>query len=51
MDSYFPIQEDIEKEDDKRLAHQPVQYNHMLKFYKEMEASFWTDEDLSLIHI
>jgi len=46
MDSYFPIQEDIEKEDDKRLAHQPVQYNHMLKFYKEMEASFWTDEDI-----
>ena len=43
---YFPIPEDIEKDDDKRLAHQPVQYQHMFKFYKEMEASFWTDEDI-----
>jgi len=43
---YFPILEDIEKPDDKRMAHQPVQYNHMFKFYKELEASFWTDEDI-----
>ena len=43
---YFPALEDIEKDDDKRLTHQPVQYQHMFKFYKELEASFWTDEDI-----
>lgn len=46
MDSYFPVLEDIEKDEDKRLAHQPIQYQHMYKFYKELEASFWTDEDI-----
>ena len=45
-DNYFPPIENIEKEDDRRLAHQPVQYQHMFKFYKELEASFWTDEDI-----
>lgn len=43
---YFPELEDIEKEDEKRLAHQPVQYQHIFNFYKKMEASFWTDEDI-----
>jgi len=43
---YFPELEDIEKEDEKRLAHQPVQHQHIFKFYKKMEASFWTDEDI-----
>lgn len=42
----FPREEEIEKEDQKRLAHQPVQYQHLFKFYKELEASFWTDEDI-----
>ncbi len=46
MDSYFAIEEAIERDDEKRLAHQPVQYQHMYKFYKEIEASFWTDEDI-----
>lgn len=46
MEDYFPIVEDIEKEDERRLAHQPVQHQHMYKFYKELEASFWTDEDI-----
>ena len=46
MASYFPEIEDIELEDTTRLAHQPVQYQHMFKFYKEIEASFWTDEDI-----
>jgi ribonucleotide reductase beta subunit family protein with ferritin-like domain len=46
MDSYFPELELIEKEDEKRLAHQPVQHQHIFKFYKEIEASFWTDEDI-----
>jgi ribonucleotide reductase beta subunit family protein with ferritin-like domain len=46
MEGYFPEQEDIERDDEKRLAHQPVQYQHMYKFYKELEASFWTDEDI-----
>lgn len=46
MDSYFPLEEAIERDDEKRLAHQPVQYQHMYKFYKEIEASFWTDEDI-----
>lgn len=41
----FPPLEEIEKES-KRLAHQPIQYEHMYKFYKELEASFWTDEDI-----
>ncbi len=45
-DSYFPPLEDIELDDDKRLAHQPVQYQYLFKFYKELEASFWTDEDI-----
>ena len=44
--TYFPEEEDIEREDEKRLAHQPVQHLHMYKFYKELEASFWTDEDI-----
>jgi ribonucleotide reductase beta subunit family protein with ferritin-like domain len=43
---YFPELEDIEQDDEKRLAHQPVQYQHIYKFYKKMEASFWTDEDI-----
>jgi ribonucleoside-diphosphate reductase beta chain len=46
MDSYFPEFESIEKEDEKRLAHQPIRYPHIFKFYKEIEASFWTDEDI-----
>ena len=46
MENYFPAQEDIEKDEEKRLAHQPVKYQHMFKFYKELEASFWTDEDI-----
>jgi ribonucleoside-diphosphate reductase beta chain len=46
MESYFPEKEDIENEDERRLAHQPVQHQHMYKFYKELEASFWTDEDI-----
>ena len=46
MDNYFPAQEEIEKDEEKRLAHQPVKYQHMFKFYKELEASFWTDEDI-----
>lgn len=46
MDSYFPELEVIEREDEKRLAHQPVRYPHIFKFYKELEASFWTDEDI-----
>lgn len=46
MESYFPEKEDIENEDERRLAHQPVQHLHMYKFYKELEASFWTDEDI-----
>lgn len=46
MEDYFPREEEIEKEDEKRLAHQPVQHQHMFKFYKELEASFWTDEDI-----
>jgi len=43
---YFPPLEDIEKDEDKRLAHQPVHHDHMFKFYKKLEASFWTDEDI-----
>lgn len=43
---YYPEQELIENEDDKRLTHQPVQYSHLFRFYKELEASFWTDEDI-----
>lgn len=43
---YFPELESIEKEDEKRLAHQPVQHQHIFIFYKKMEASFWTDEDI-----
>ena len=46
MLNYFPEIEQIERDDEKRLAHQPVQYQHMYKFYKEIEASFWTDEDI-----
>ena len=46
MDTYFPLIEDIEKEEQQRLAHQPIQYKHMFDFYKELEASFWTDEDI-----
>ena len=46
MQDYFPISEQIEREDDKRLAHQPVQYQFIYRFYKELEASFWTDEDI-----
>lgn len=46
MDNYFPALEEIEKDEEKRLAHQPVKYQHMFKFYKELEASFWTDEDI-----
>lgn len=46
MDNYFPKQEEIEKDSDTRLAHQPVQHLHLYKFYKELEASFWTDEDV-----
>ena len=46
MDDYFPPIEEIEKDDSKRLAHQPIQYQHIFKFYKELEASFWTDEDI-----
>jgi ribonucleoside-diphosphate reductase subunit M2 len=44
--TYFPQEEDIEREDQKRLAHQPVQYIVFYKLYKELEASFWTDEDI-----
>ena len=46
MEGYFPEREAIEEEDEKRLAHQPVQNLHMYKMYKELEASFWTDEDI-----
>jgi ribonucleotide reductase beta subunit family protein with ferritin-like domain len=46
MQNYFPMEESIEREDDKRLAHQPVQYQFIYRFYKELEASFWTDEDI-----
>ena len=46
MDGYFCELEDIEKDDDKRLAHQPVKFQHIYRFYKELEASFWTDEDI-----
>lgn len=46
MTDYFPKLEDIEKEDDKRLAHQPIKLNQFYKLYKELEASFWTDEDI-----
>ena len=43
---YFPPQEEIELEDETRIAHLPIQYQHMFEFYKELEASFWTDEDI-----
>ena len=43
---YFPPLEDIEREETGRLAHQPIEYNHMFHFYKMLEASFWTDEDI-----
>lgn len=43
---YYPLQEIVEQDEDKRLTHQPVQYPHLFKFYKELEASFWTDEDI-----
>ena len=46
MDSYFPTREAIEEDDEKRLAHQPVQHQNLYKMYKELEASFWTDEDI-----
>ncbi len=46
METYFPVKEEIEKDSDSRLAHQPVQHLHLYKFYKELEASFWTDEDV-----
>ena len=46
MESYFPLPENIEQEDEKRLSHQPVQHQHMFDFYKQLEASFWTDEDI-----
>jgi len=46
MNDYFPKTEDVEKPDEKRLAHQPVKHNHIFKLYKELEASFWTDEDI-----
>lgn len=46
MEDYFPPIEDIETPDEKRLAHQPVQHQHMFRFYKLLEASFWTDEDI-----
>ena len=46
MQDYFPPTEQIEEEDEKRLAHQPIQNLHMYKMYKELEASFWTDEDI-----
>lgn len=46
MNEYFPKIEDIERSDEKRLAHQPIKYNHIFKLYKELEASFWTDEDI-----
>lgn len=47
INSYFPPLEDIEKEEDGRLAHQPIKYRFMFDFYKEIEASFWTDEDIN----
>jgi len=43
---YFPPKEDIELENENRIAHLPIQYQHMFEFYKELEASFWTDEDI-----
>ena len=46
MQDYFPPTEQIEEEDEKRLAHQPVQHQNLYKMYKELEASFWTDEDI-----
>lgn len=46
MDGFFPELEDIERDDEKRLAHQPIKHLHVYKFYKELEASFWTDEDI-----
>lgn len=46
MQDYFPPLEEIEKSDHKRLAHQPIQYLNFFKLYKELEASFWTDEDI-----
>jgi len=46
-ESYFPPAEEIEEESSGRMAHQPVQYDHMYRFYKEIEPSFWTDNDLN----
>lgn len=46
INEYFPPLEAIEKEDEKRLAHQPIEYKKVFDFYKVLEASFWTDEDI-----
>lgn len=46
MSYQFPPLEDIEKQEEQRLAHQPIQNEMMFKFYKVLEASFWTDEDI-----
>jgi len=44
---YFPQLESIERDEEKRLAHLPIKYPHLFKFYKKLEASFWTDNDIN----
>ena len=46
MSYSFPPLEEIETYEEQRLAHQPIQHEVMFKFYKVLEASFWTDEDI-----
>ncbi len=46
MSYSFPPIENIEKSEQLRIAHQPIQHEMMFDFYKVLEASFWTDEDI-----
>lgn len=43
---YFPPLEQIECDEEQRLAHQPIGCRQMFDFYKILEAAFWTDEDI-----
>ena len=46
MSYSFPPIENIERPEELRIAHQPIQHEMMFDFYKVLEASFWSDEDI-----
>ena len=51
LDPNITVEEPILKENPNRFVLFPIQHADIWEMYKKQEASIWTAEELSLIHI